>query len=107
MFQLPIFEHFLIVRNIKTQVNFKPKVISKFFYSIGSQIDYTMEELDKLDFIVGGMERFADEGEFVVEADFWWTKLKHFLQVRKASVVVQQNLMRLHLQLTVVKMIQH
>ena len=40
-----------------------------------------METLAKLDFVVGGMERFAAEGEVVVEADFWWTKLKHFLQV--------------------------
>ena len=45
-------------------------------------LDFSMETLGKLDFVVGGMERFAEEGEFVVEADFWWTKLKHFLQVR-------------------------
>ena len=45
-------------------------------------LDFSNETLDKLDFVVGGMERFAEEGEFVVEADFWWTKLKHFLQVR-------------------------
>ena len=44
------------------------------------EIDYSMEQLRKLDFLVGGMERFAEEGEFVVEADFWWSNLKHFLQ---------------------------
>ena len=46
------------------------------------EVDYSMQQLQKLDFIVSGMERFADEGEFVVEADFWWSKLRHFLQGR-------------------------
>ena len=44
------------------------------------EVDYSMQQLQKLDFIVSGMERFADDGEFVVEADFWWSKLRHFLQ---------------------------
>ena len=45
------------------------------------ELDYSMEQLGKLDFFVGGMERFAEEGEFVVEADFWWSRLKQFLHV--------------------------
>ena len=56
------------------------------------EIDYSMEQLGKLDFIVAGMERFAEEGEFVVEADFWWSKLRQFLQV---CLDARQNLISL------------